>query len=462
MQELSQFQTDLTQGSVFGQLLKFSVPFLLSNLLQALYNMADMVIVGQFGGAVGASAVGIGGQVTILIINLISGLAVGGTIMIAQFIGARRQQEVERTVGTMFTLYAIAGAAITVIMLLINPWVLRLMQTPADCYGEALAYLNICMGGTLFIGGYNAVSAVLRGMGDSRHPLIFVGVAAVVNIVLDLVFVGVFHMGAAGAAWATIAAQALSLTLSIVFLRRRDFVFDFHPRSFKMDKALAGQLVKLGIPASLQGTLVSLSFMVLMTVANGVAGLTGSAALSIAGKVNSVAILPSLAMQASVSSMAGQNIGAGKPERARKTMFVAMGMSFVFSALMFAVVNLFPAGIASLFMSGDTDPAIVSASAEYLRVISWDYLITSILFCINGLAMGAGQTLFSLLNGCVSSLLVRIPAAVLFGQVLHFGLNGVGLAAPSASLVGLVVGVVYLCTGSWRRAHIKGVPETVS
>ncbi len=143
-------------------------------------------------------------------------------------------------------------------------------------------------------------------------------------------------------------------------------------------------------------------------------------------------------------------------------MFVAMGMSFVFSALMFAVVNLFPAGIASLFMSGDTDPAIVSASAEYLRVISWDYLITSILFCINGLAMGAGQTLFSLLNGCVSSLLVRIPAAVLFGQVLHFGLNGVGLAAPSASLVGLVVGVVYLCTGSWRRAHIKGVPETVS
>ena len=244
----------------------------------------------------------------------------------------------------MFTLYAIAGAAITVIMLLINPWVLRLMQTPADCYGEALAYLNICMGGTLFIVGYNAVSAVLRGMGDSRHPLIFVGVAAVVNIVLDLVFVGVFHMGAAGAAWATIAAQALSLTLSIVFLRRRDFVFDFHPRSFKMDKALAGQLVKLGIPASLQGTLVSLSFMVLMTVANGVAGLTGSAALSIAGKVNSVAILPSLAMQASVSSMAGQNIGAGKPERARKTMFVAMGMSFVFSALMFAVVNLFPAG----------------------------------------------------------------------------------------------------------------------
>ena len=203
---MSQFQTDLTQGSVFGQLLKFSVPFLLSNLLQALYNMADMVIVGQFGGAVGASAVGIGGQVTILIINLISGLAVGGTIMIAQFIGARRQKEVERTVGTMFTLYAIAGAAITVIMLLINPWVLRLMQTPADCYGEALAYLNICMGGTLFIVGYNAVSAVLRGMGDSRHPLIFVGVAAVVNIVLDLVFVGVFHTGAAGAAWATIAA----------------------------------------------------------------------------------------------------------------------------------------------------------------------------------------------------------------------------------------------------------------
>lgn len=342
MQELSQFQTDLTQGSVFGQLLKFSVPFLLSNLLQALYNMADMVIVGQFGGAVGASAVGIGGQVTILIINLISGLAVGGTIMIAQFIGARRQQEVERTVGTMFTLYAIAGAAITVIMLLINPWVLRLMQTPADCYGEALAYLNICMGGTLFIVGYNAVSAVLRGMGDSRHPLIFVGVAAVVNIVLDLVFVGVFHMGAAGAAWATIARQARALHCPSFFCAAGTLCSTFIPAASRWIRPWPAQLVKLGIPASLQGTLVSLSFMVLMTVANGVAGLTGSAALSIAGKVNSVATMPSLAMQASVSSMAGQNIGAGKPERARKTMFVAMGMSFVFSALMFAVVNLFP------------------------------------------------------------------------------------------------------------------------
>ena len=327
---MSKFQQDLTRGSVAKQLFKFALPFLLSNLLQAMYNMADMLIVGQFSGPVGTSAVGIGGNVTILVINLISGLAVGGTVLIAQFIGAQRQEDVKKTIGTMFTLYGIAALVLTAVMLVLSPQILRLLNAPKESFAEARKYLDICMAGNVFIFGYNSVSAVLRGMGNSRHPLIFVAIATVTNVILDLIFVGVFGMGAAGAAWATIMAQALSFILSVIYLRRNNFLFDFRQRSFRIDREIALLLLKVGLPTSLQGTLVSSSFMFLTRLANDIAGIAGSTALSIAGKVNSVAILPSLAMQASVSSMAGQNLGAKKPKRAIKTMFVAIGIAFTF------------------------------------------------------------------------------------------------------------------------------------
>ncbi|HBT64451.1 MAG TPA: MATE family efflux transporter, partial [Ruminococcaceae bacterium] len=353
---MSGFQNDLTKGSVTKHLLRFSLPFLASNLLQAFYNMADMLIVGRFDGPVGASAVGTGGTVTILLINMISGLAVGGTVMIAQYIGARKQEEMEKTVGTMFTLYGVAAAVLTVVMLLAGKHILNLLNTPSESFSETLSYLNICMSGTVFVFGYNAVSAVLRGMGDSRHPLIFVLIATITNIVLDLIFVGPLDMGAAGAAWATIIAQALSFILAVIFLRRNNFLFDFHPRSFRIDKKIALQLLKIGLPTSLQGTLVSFSFMWLTRLANDIAGIVGQTSLSVAGKVNSVAILPSIAMQASVSSMAGQNLGAGKPDRARKTMLVAMGLAFSFSSVVFTLVNLFSTQIVTLFIgSGNTN-----------------------------------------------------------------------------------------------------------
>lgn len=464
---MSKFQNDLTEGSVTKQLLKFSMPFLLSNLLQALYNMADMLIVGLYSPGIGTTAVGIGGQVTILLINLISGLAIGSTVLIAQFIGARRSKDVEKTIGTMFTMYAIVGAVMTVVMLLLSRPILTLMQTPADAFEAAADYLMICMGGTLFVCGYNAVSAVLRGMGNSRHPLIFVAIAAGINVVLDFALVGGLHMGAAGAAWATIIAQAISFLMSVVFLRRRDFVFDFHPRSFRMDKQLAWQIIRIGFPSSLQGTLVSFSFMALTTIANTVAGLVGSTALSIAGKVNSIAILPSLAMQASVASMAGQNIGAGKPQRAQKTMLVAIAIAFSVSAAVFAVVNLFPEQIVGVFLGSSSSDglseevlaACVTQGAEYLRAISWDYLLTSVLFCINGLAIGVGHTLYTLISASISSLIIRIPAAYIMGIALGWGLGGVGYAAPTASLISLLVSIVYFFTGAWKRAKIRALRE---
>ncbi len=461
---MSKFQQDLTRGSVAKQLFKFALPFLLSNLLQAMYNMADMLIVGQFSGPVGASAVGIGGNVTILVINLISGLAVGGTVLIAQFIGAQRQEDVKKTIGTMFTLYGIAALVLTAVMLVLSPQILRLLNAPKESFAEARKYLDICMAGNVFIFGYNSVSAVLRGMGNSRHPLIFVAIATVTNVILDLIFVGVFGMGAAGAAWATIMAQALSFILSVIYLRRNNFLFDFRQRSFRIDREIALLLLKVGLPTSLQGTLVSSSFMFLTRLANDIAGIAGSTALSIAGKVNSVAILPSLAMQASVSSMAGQNLGAKKPKRAIKTMFVAIGIAFTFSTLVFALVNLFTDQIVALFIGTQNTnlPAevveqCIQESRTYLHYFSYDYLVVSVLFNINGLAIGAGQTLYSLFSASVSSVLFRVPAAWILGIKLGLKLKGVALAAPIAGLGGLMVGICYLLSGKWRVSSVKRI-----
>ncbi|MDR2753148.1 MAG: MATE family efflux transporter [Oscillospiraceae bacterium] len=461
---MSKFQKDLTQGSVAKHLILFSMPFLAANFLQALYNMADMFFVGRFSGAVGATAVGVGGQVTILTINLISGLAVGGTVMIAQLIGANKQGDVKRTVGTMFTLYGIAGIAMTVLMLVIDPLILKLLVADDAgplAYAETLKYTQICMGGLFFIFGYNAVSAVLRGMGDSKHPLYFVSIAAVLNIGLDALLCGGFRMGAAGAAWATVVSQGVSFLLSVFFLRRQNFLFDFHPKSFRIDKDILRQLLKIGLPTSVGGTTVTFSFMVLTGIAKTIAGIAGNTALSVTGKVNSVAILPALAMQAATSSMAGQNLGAGKQKRALQTCLTAIGITLVVTVPLMLLAQLFAKPIIHFFIgtgSQGLDPvtaqACVDQSVIYIRSISWDYLLVSGVFNIIGLAMAAGHTKFSLVAGLVSSLLVRVPAAWLLGKVLGLGLRGMGFAAPIATTASLLIDIIYLLSGRWKKSKI--------
>lgn len=461
---MSRFSHDLTEGGITRNLLTFAAPFLLSNFLQAAYNMVDMLVVGQFCGMVGTSAVGIGGQITILVLNLISGLAVGGTVLIAQYTGAKQHEAVKRTVGTLFSLYAIAGVVMTGVMMWAAPWLLQLLQTPAEAYADTYAYLQICNGGILFVFGYNAVSAVLRGMGDSRHPLIFVAIAAGTNVVLDILLVGAFGMGPAGAALATIMSQALSLIISIIFLRRRQFIFDFHPRSFQIDKSLAKKLVVIGFPSSIQGTLVSTSFMFLTGIANNIAGIIGSTAVSTASKVNSIAILPGFAMQASISSVGGQNLGAGKPARAKKTMWTGAAMAVAISTVMLIFVQLFSTDIVRLFIGQSNDiPAelreqCIAQSALYVRRISLEYPVTGLLFSMNGLMIGAGRTLFCLINGAMGSILVRIPAAWIFGKVLQAGMGGLGFSSPAAALFSLIITMVYYKTGRWATNRVISTP----
>lgn len=447
------FRQDLTQGSVGKQLIKFSIPFLLSNLLQAFYSVADMIIVGRLCGTHGITGVNIGSQINILVTGAAFGLAVGGTVLIAQYGGAKKFDEQRKTIGTLFTIYMILSVVFTAVMLLLGDTLLKLLKTPEVAFVEAENYYMICMSGLIFMFAYNVISAILRGMGDSKRPLYFVLIATIVNIIGDIILVGPFKMGAAGAAIATISAQALSVILSLIYLAKNHFFHGYSKKDFLIDKEKAKMLIKLGLPSSVQQVVVSFSFLTLTALINSLPNADiASACQGIGGKVNSFAILPALAMSSAVSSMAGQNIGAGEIDRAKKTMLTGMGIAFAMSAFVFALVQLFPQTIISLF---DTNPEVISIGKDYMRFIALDYIFVPFVFCMNGLAIGAGYTNFALFNACFSSILVRVPMAYLIVNLTNLGFNGIGLAMGLASAASVIVGAIFVASEKWKNPKIK-------
>ncbi len=447
------FRQDLTQGSVGKQLIKFSIPFLLSNLLQAFYSVADMIIVGRLCGTHGITGVNIGSQINILVTGAAFGLAVGGTVLIAQYAGAKKFDEQKKTIGTLFTAYMILAVICTAVMLLLGDTLLKLLNTPEVAYTEAYNYYTICMSGLIFMFAYNVISAILRGMGDSKRPLYFVLIATIVNIIGDIILVGPFKMGAAGAAYATVGAQALSVILSLIYLAKNHFFVGFKKSDFKIDGSKMKMLLKLGLPSSVQQVVVSFSFLTLTALINSLPNADiASACQGIGGKVNSFAILPALAMSSAVSSMAGQNIGAGDTKRAKKTMLTGMGIAFAISAVVFVIVQLFPQQIISLF---DTNEDVISTGADYMRFIALDYIFVPFVFCMNGLAIGAGYTNFALFNACFSSILVRVPFAYLVVNMTDLGFNGIGLATGLASIASIIVGAIFVAGGKWKTPKIR-------
>ena len=450
---MDSFHKDLTQGSVVKQLLRFAIPFMLSNLLQALYSVADMVIVGQFCGKVGITGVSIGSQINILVTGAAMGLSIGGTVMIAQYGGQKRFDQQRKTIGNVTTLYLILRVVVTAVMLTVGRGLLVVLNTPQSAFTEAENYYNICMAGTVFMFLYNAISGVLRGMGDSKRPLWFVLIAAVTNIVLDLLLVGKFHMRAAGAAWATITAQALSVIISLIYLARNNFFSGYTLEDFKIEGQKLRSLVKIGLPSSVQSLVVSLSFLTLTALVNSLPNAEiASACQGIGGKINSFAILPALAISSAISSMAGQNIGAGEFKRAKKTMYVGMVMAFAISAVVFALVNIFPEFMIRLF---DTEPELLEVGVPYLHWLTFDYLLVAIAFCINGLAIAAGSTHIALINAFFSSIFIRVPLAYLLVNKFGLGFNGVGMAMGFATVGSIVIGFIYVRSGKWKKRIVK-------
>lgn len=449
---MADFNKDLTKGSVTKQLIKFATPFLLSNLLQALYSVADMMIVGNFRGEVGITGVSIGSQVNILVTGAAMGLSVGGTVMIAQYGGQKMFKEQRRTICTMTTIYIILSVVLTAAMLLLCHPLLQLLNTPANAYQETADYYNICMGGMIFMFLYNAISGVLRGMGDSKRPLYFVLIAAITNVVLDLIFVGKYNMGSSGAAWATISSQALSVIISLGYLIKKKFFAEYKLEDLKIKKEQLIPMFKIGIPSSIQSLVVSLSFLTLTALINSLPNADiASACQGIGGKINSFAILPGLAISSAISSMAGQNIGAGEFKRAKKTMYIGMIMAFSVSVIVFAVVNIFPQFLIRLF---GNNPEVIETGARYLQLISFDYLFASIMFCFNGLAIASGNTYIALLNAVVNGICVRVPVAYFLVKVMDMGFDGVAYAMGFASVGGIIIGAIFVASGKWKKRAV--------
>ncbi|MBP1754328.1 MAG: mepA 7 [Firmicutes bacterium] len=444
-------QKNLSKGNVAKQLIIFAIPFVISNIIQTLYSVADMVIVGQFNGTASMSGVNIGGQVTMLMMNVAMGISTGATIMIAQSVGAEKTKKLQSIIGTLLTALMIAAIVLTALMMIFKDPILTLIHTPKESFDEASIYLMVTALGTVFIFGYNALSAIMRGMGDSKTPLYFVAIACAVNVVLDLLLVGGFHQGAFGAAVATIISQAISMILCVIYLRRRKFVFDFNFKSFRVDLQQLESLLKLGIPLTIQNLISNLSFLFMTALVNNM-GVTASAAVGAVGKYNGFAILPAIAMNAAVSAMVAQNIGAEREDRAIKTMLTGMGLAYAISIPIFALTTLFPQEVLRMF---STDAELIAVGVPYLRVFSFDYLLVPIAFCLIGFNIGTGHTTFSLFSNVMSAIVIRIPMAYLLSEVAGLGLRGVGLAVPLATATTILLSVWFFFSGRWKKRTVR-------
>ena len=440
----------LLEGKVGPALLRFALPFLAASLLQQLYGTVDMLAVGQLSAnsAAELSAVSTGGQVTYAITSLLIGLATGATVLIGQYVGARRQEDVSRTIGTMFPLFALFAIAVSVVMAACSGPIVSVMQVPDEAVEAAEAYLFICAVGMIFVTGYNMVSGILRGLGDSKTPMLLVVVACIVNIIGDIILVGPLQMGAAGAAIATVGAQAVSFLFSLVILhRRKDFPFEFKWKNFRMHREQNRLLLKLGIPVALQDFCIGISFILITAFINRI-GLDESASVGVVSRVTCIAMLVSTAFMSAIAAMSAQNIGAGQPKRAMSAMRWGITLSFIFSAILFVLIQMFPAPILGFFTDA---PGVIEQGTLYMRSNMIDALLVAFVFCINGFFSGCGHTRFSMINNLISTFGVRVVGTLVISLIPGTNMFHIGLAAPAASAVQIVIQLFYLRFGNWRH-----------
>lgn len=430
----------LLEGRIGPALLRFALPFLAASFLQALYGATDLFVVGHYSGSAAVSAVAIGSQIMQTITGIILGLSTGGTVLIGRRIGEGNENGAAVAVGTLAILLAILAVLLTPVMALGTNTVIAVMQTPAEAVLPARHYLLICACGIPFIIGYNAISGIFRGIGDSKTPLYFVLIACVVNVALDFVFTGACGLGATGVAFATILAQAVSFLAFLLFMVKRGLPFAFGRRHIRLDRAAAWSILKVGFPLALQDALVNISFLVITMIVNTL-GLVASAAVGVTERVIGFAMLPPSAFSNAVAAMSAQNFGAGRPGRAWKTLWYAVGFSLVFGVAVCLYVQICPAVLPRIF---DQEPDVVLAASQYLRAYIIDCILVSFIFCINGYLSGLGKSFIAFAHSMVATFGVRIPVTYFMSRLVTDSLFLMGLAAPAASLASLVICTVVL------------------
>lgn len=450
---------DFTKGNITKDLIVFAWPLLLSNILQVVYSMVDMIVVGKVMGKVGTSAVTVGGDVTNLLTFVGMGFASAGQVLIARYVGAKQHDKIGKFVGTMSSFLTICAVVVSVLGLALQNTILRLMNTPAEAYEGAAAYSTICIIGLVFIYGYNVVSAILRGMGDSKHPLIFIAIAAGINIVLDLIFVAGLSMGAGGAALATVISQAISFILCLIFLIKKKDMFELNINKddfIHWDRDMLSSFIKLGVPMAIKFAAISVSRMFVNSWINGY-GVVVSAFAGIANKLASVVNLFSNAMNTAGSTMVGQNIVAGQFDRVKKILknllVITLAIAFVFSV----AIVMFPQEIFALF-TDSSETEVLALANEYVPIALLMFVASSLRATMNALINGSGNVKTNFATAILDGIVLRIGLSLLFGIVLKMEYFGFWLGDALAGFTPFFIGIVFYFTGSWK----KGIKQAKS
>ena len=433
---MSKQSADFTQGSILKKLLWFMVPILGALILQAAYGAVDLLVVGRFGSTSGLSAVSTGSQVLNLVTFVVTQLAMGITVLIARYLGEKSPDRIPPVLGGAALVFALISVGLCVLLVCFARPISVLMQAPAESLDLTVSYVRICGSGIFFIVAYNVLSAIFRGLGDSKSPLLFVLVACVVNIFGDLLLVAVFHMDAAGAALATVFAQTISVVCAVVMLFKKKLPFTLTKKDFRFNSQCQ-KFLKIGLPLALQECLTQLSFLALCAFVNRL-GLEASSGYGVASKIVNFAMLVPSALMQSMASFVSQNVGAGNPKRAKRSMFTGIAVGLGFGCVMFALVML-KGDVLSGFFS--TDPGVIQKGFEYLKGFAPETIVTAVLFSMIGYFNGNQKTFWVMIQGLVQTLLVRLPMAYIMSIQPNASLTMIGLAAPASTAVGILLNV---------------------
>lgn len=433
-------EKNLTTGSVPKRILLFSLPYLLSYFLQTLYGMADLFIIGQYEGVASTTAVSVGSQVMHMLTVVLVGLAMGSTVVIGQAVGGGKRQKTAACVGNTVTLFMSLSLVLTAVLLVLARPIVSLISTPQDAVAGAVSYLSVCFAGIPFIVAYNILSSIFRGMGDSKSPMYFIAIACVVNIALDYLFMGAMGMGPVGAALGTTLAQAVSVAVSLVMMRRRQRGLRITRQDLKPRRAIMGQILKIGVPVALQDGFIQISFLLITVIANH-RGLNDAAAVGIVEKIIGFLFLGPSAMLSTVSALGAQNIGAGKPERAVQTLRYAILMVSALGLAVSVTIQFIAEPIVALFTDVSTPEGgqVVRLGGQYLRGYVWDCFLAGIQFSFSGYFCAYGRSDLSFLHNLLSVVLVRVPGAYLTSRLFADTLFPMGLASAAGSMLSVIV-----------------------
>ena len=429
-------QRDLTKGSIFHNVIYFAIPYLISCFLQTFYGLADLFITGQFNGAATVTAVSVGSQIMHMITVIIVGLAMGTTVTVGMCIGEKNREKASDYIGNSIIIFSVMSIILTILTIVFSGKILILLSTPAQAIAETEKYIIVCFAGIPFITGYNVISSIFRGMGDTKSPLIFVGIAGIVNIIGDYILIGALNMGALGAAVATVSSQACSVIIAVVILLKRGNLVHITMDSLKLKKEYVKKILIIGTPISFQDGLIQVSFLVITAIANS-RGVDVAAAVGIVEKIISFLFLVPSAMLSTVSAIAAQNAGAGSHERAKSTLYYGIRICIVYGIITIIVCEPLASVIVSIFVKNE--PKVVILGAQYLRTYVFDCLFAGMHFCFSGYFSAYGKSIYSFIHNIISIVLMRIPGAYLASVFFPATLYAMGIAAPAGSLLSVII-----------------------